>query len=251
MVRALLLALTLAISGCALLGSGEKPLKTVRYLNTPDRPGQTLIVLLPGIYDSDRTFARENFIRMARQRGLDADFVAADADVAYYLADTVVPRLETDVIGPARRAGYRNIWLVGVSLGGLGALAYLQRHPDQIRGVLLLSPYLGDGDAVEPIARAGSLAAWQPDGRCARDKFCTLWAWLKDYAAAPAKPGRPTMLLGYGDDDRFPEAHRLLAQALGPARTTVIRGEHDWTTWRRLWAQYLEQQWPERVLGAR
>lgn len=241
MVRALVLLHALFLSGCALLSGGTEPLKTERYSFSAGT-ADTLIVLLPGIYDGNQAFAREAFMSTAWEHGIRADFVAADTDVGYFMADTVVERLRQDVFLPARAKGYRNIWLVGVSLGGLGALAYVRRHPEDVHGVLLLSPYLGGPRTIGPIERAGSLAAWQPQEECAEKDFCSVWLWLQQYTGQAGVQGEPEMFLGYGSEDRFPAAHQLLAQALGSGRSMVVSGAHNWDTWRALWQRYLERE---------
>ena len=39
------------------------------------------------------------------------------------------------IFGPLRARGYREIWLAGASMGGLGVVAYARTHPAKIRGV--------------------------------------------------------------------------------------------------------------------
>lgn len=242
MMRTLILLSSLTFSGCALFASGQTPLKTVRYGSDPV-PHRTLVVLLPGRFDDAEDFARAGFIAMARARGVEADFLAVEAHLGYYRARTIVPRLHADVMVPAHRAGYTRIWLLGISLGGMGALLYLKDHPESVAGAALLSPYLGRDGLVADIARAGSLAAWQPPQDCLRESVCGLWRWLRDQSLAGAGADSP-LWLGYGERDRFPAAHRLLAEALTAERSLRIAGGHDWDTWRQLWSALLDHRWP-------
>src|SRR5712672_3477612 len=55
-----------------------------------------------------------------------ADIVVADLHFGYYLRQTAIERLREDVILPARTRGYQCISLVGISLGGFGALYYAE-----------------------------------------------------------------------------------------------------------------------------
>ena len=236
-MRYLLLLSSLIITACAALATGKKRLKTNLYKNTTTA-SPALLVLLPGLYDRPRHFARAGFIEAARSSPVTADLMTVNASHAYYRSRTIVTRLHHDVIGPAQRAGYQQIWLVGISLGGLGALLYLQAHSADVAGVVLLSPYLGEKKLLDQVAAAGSLAAWQPAPECTTDPLCGVWQWLQTYSEQPAGTRTPA-LLGYGQSDRFAQAHELLAHALGRSRTVVVNGGHNWTTWRQLWDRLL------------
>ncbi len=59
-------------------------------------------------------------MRAARDAGLTADIVAADAHLGYYERRVVHIRIDEDVIAAGTRSGPRRVWLAGISLGGLG-----------------------------------------------------------------------------------------------------------------------------------
>ena len=46
--------------------------------------------------------------------------------------------MQREIIGPARAFRYREIWLVGVSMGGLGAFFHERMHPGEITGLSCL-----------------------------------------------------------------------------------------------------------------
>ncbi len=240
-MRYLSLVVSLILAACTAFGTGEKRLKTVTY-QTAKQPSDTLLVLLPGLYDRPGDFNRAHFMDSARAASVPADLMTVNASYAYYRSRTILSRLQTDVIGPARRAGYKQIWLVGISLGGLGALLYLKAHPQDLAGVVLMSPYLGEDKLIARIAASGSLTDWQPDPECSADSICALWEWLREFSKHPPDQRTP-VLLGYGDRDRFATAHRLLAEALGRKRTVTVAGGHDWQTWQQLWRQFLAGPW--------
>ena len=75
----------------------------------------------------------------------------------YYLRRTAIERLREDVIVPAQRKGYGEIDLVGISLGGFGALYYAMHHPGEIARLFLLAPYLGEQPVVREICTAGGV----------------------------------------------------------------------------------------------
>lgn len=107
------------------------------------RAQERLIVFLPGIGDLAADFAARGFIGPIAQSGLAADAVAVDAHYGYYARRSVIDRLAHDVVLPARKRGYWEIWLVGISMGGLGALSYATQHPEHLDRVVLLAPDLG------------------------------------------------------------------------------------------------------------
>lgn len=155
-----------------------------------------LVVFLPGRGDRAADFAQHGFAAELERRGIAADVVAADAHSGYYADRSVVARLHADLLAPARAQGYREIWLVGISLGGLGALLTAIEHPKDIDGLVLLAPFLGETLPAE-IAAAGSLAAWEPrEGATGLPFEDQLWRHLRRYARG--EPGLPPLWLGYG-----------------------------------------------------
>ncbi len=105
------------------------------------RPGppstRCAVVFLEGRLDRPESFARAGFDRTLVAAGVDAELVAPDSHIGYFLQDTVVQRLAADVVAPLRARGHDRVWLVGISMGGTGALAYAQRHPDEFRNLLV------------------------------------------------------------------------------------------------------------------
>lgn len=229
----------LLLSGCSFLRPATVPLATDRDLATCSAKADTLLVFLPGAYSTIDEFVREGFVQEVRQRRIAADIVMADAHMAYYNNRTVIDRLEADVLVPARAAGYRSIWLVGISVGGFGALIHEEQRPGGVTGIVALAPYLGERELTREIGKAGGLAAWQaPAGPLPEDQVETrIWRWLQTQAKLRADA--PALYLAYGTEDRFAASHRLLAAALPPQRVFTTPGGHDWAPWRRLWQQVL------------
>lgn len=231
----------LLLSGCSFLRPATVPLATERNLASCGAKADTLLVFLPGAYSTIDEFVREGFVQEVRQRRTAADIVMADAHMAYYNNRTMIDRLEADVLVPARAAGYRAIWLVGISVGGFGALIHEEQLPGGVTGIVALAPYLGEGALTREIARAGGLAAWQaPTGPPPPEQMETrLWRWLQEQTKFPSAASAPALYLAYGTEDRFAESHRLLAAALPPQRVFTTPGGHAWAPWRRLWRQVL------------
>ncbi len=199
-------------------------------------PANPLLVLLPGAYSRPREFVDEGFVEALRRRGLTADVLVVDAHLRYYEEKTAVERLREDVVRPARARGVKQVWLVGISLGGMGALGYAARYGDEIAGVLALAPYLGRRSVQQEIAAAGGPKAWRtgtsaPEGD---DLEREIWRW------AAGAPATPPLWLGWGREDRFAEANRLFATLLPAGHHFDVAGDHDWPPWRALWERWLD-----------
>lgn len=234
--------LTFSLEGCNVLRVAKTPMET--RLDSADAAcvakADTLLVLLPGRYSSIDEFVSEGMVSAVRERRIAADVMLVDAHMGYYSNGAILDRLEADVFGPARAAGYRSVWLVGISLGGLGAVLHEEAMPGSIAGMVLLAPYLGEHEALKGIEASGGLRAWKaPAGPLPRDPMAPrIWRWLQAAASAP-EPALPAIYLGYGTEDRFLYSHKLLAAALPADRVFTTPGGHDWPQWRQLWQQTL------------
>jgi pimeloyl-ACP methyl ester carboxylesterase len=203
-----------------------------------------LIVFLPGISDLAEDFGHRGFVKALRRHHSATDAIALDAHFGYYSARNILQRLTDDVIASAHAAGYRKLWLVGISMGGFGAACYAARHAGAVEGIVLLAPYLGGGVLAKEIARAGGVRQWHPGHVKDTDYARHLWAWIKAWTEQrPDASGMPKIYLGYGSADRFASANRLLGEVLPEDHVFVVPGGHNWRTWERIWNLFLER-WP-------
>jgi pimeloyl-ACP methyl ester carboxylesterase len=196
----------------------------------------TRMAWIPGAYHAAQDFLTAGFAEAVRTRRLDLDLVFVDLEMEYVGDRRPLERLRSDIVLPARAAGV-SIWLCGISLGGLVALDYAATYPDEIDGICLLAPYLGNRILTAEIAQAPGLAAWQPGVLAETDEERRIWRYIKTRGA----DSRP-LYLGFGRGDRFSAAHQLLAAALPADAVNVIAGGHDWPTWSRLWENYLDSR---------
>ena len=231
------------LGGCGLLPRGTAvPMPLLREPAQAPGRADTLVVMLPGRFDRPQDFVREGLLADLRRQRADVDVLLADAHLGYYMDRSVLDRLREDVIGPARRQGYRQIWLAGISLGGFGALGYAARHGEapggEVDGVLAIAPYLGSDEVIRAIGREGGPQRWlaSPVKLAANDLEQDLWQWL---AHPPADA--PPVFLGFGRGDRMGGAHRLAAGLMPPGHVMQVEGGHDWAPWRALWQQWLAQ----------
>jgi len=230
-------------------------------------------VLLPGVYSRADDFVTEGFVADLQRIAPGCEVLLADAHLGYFVEGQLLRRLREDVMRPAGRAsasspsrgaeapadgtlgpeiqapGARPIrpWLVGISLGGLAALAYAMRHGNEVAGVLAIAPYLGRRELLRDISAAGGPAAWsqlphtpgvpsEPHAAIEDE----LWRWLARPGIGGASNG-PPIYLGYGRDDRFVDAQRVLQALLPAGQTDVVDGGHDWPPWRALWQRWLRR----------
>lgn len=229
-----LLALLLTACGMVVPPAVE-PMPTLADQPLGPERAVGVLVLLPGVGDRAATFEEQGVLVSVAELAPRFDVIAADAHYGYYLADSVQQRLEVDVIAPARAAGYRQVWLLGVSLGAFGALAHAAEHPDTVDGVVLLGPYLGDVAAEDSLLAAPSLAAWDPATLEGDGDWPALmrrvWTWLQQQTGPE---GRSVVLMGYGDRDGPGTLDEQLARALPPSHFVQRPGGHAWSVWRPL-----------------
>lgn len=224
-----LLSAIVFLTGCIGLAPTETPISGIATARS-DSPKDTLVIMLPGRGDRANTFIAHGFQSEGLKQGIDT--IAVDAHLGYYMKRNLLPRLHEDIVLPARAAGYKKIWLLGISMGGFGSLLYAIEHSDAIDGIILLAPYLGDARLAEEIDASGGLAVWSGKSANFEEYEVGVWAWLQ--SAVYSHNGMP-IILGYGESDGAAETHKVLARALDPSDVYTRPGGHKWTTWRPLW----------------
>lgn len=233
--------LLVLLSGCAQLVPREPvaPVE-VEWLVGDGRAGEgrRLIVFLPGRWSGVGEFGREGFGEMVQRLAPETDAVAVDLHLGYYKDRSAVVRLRSDVVAPARRAGYGEIWFVGTSLGGLGSLLYGLEEAGGVERFVLLAPFLGEEGIVNEIEQAGGLRAWEPGVIGEEDYQRKLWSGMRGVALGQ-RGDFPEMWLGFGEGDRLARSNGFFAQEVLEGRAVTVDGGHDWEAWRRLFEIYL------------
>ena len=208
----------------------KRPLATAGcHAGAPD-----LLVMLPGAYMRAEDYAAAGFFAAVEARRLALDVVAVDLDLAAISTGDALPALYDDILVPARTR-YRRIWLGGISLGGLLALAQAAGAPESIDGLCLIAPYPGNRLTLNAIDHAGGLDAWVPSADDLADPEFLVWDWLRrPPAALPA-------FVGWGEDDRFAAGMAAIAHRFPEAARCTLPGGHDWPVWTRLWERFLDR----------
>jgi pimeloyl-ACP methyl ester carboxylesterase len=238
-----------SLLGCASWLPAPTPMRAVDYAlddhhATRAEPRRCLLVLLPGMGDDAEDFVEQGFVAEVQRRQLSIDVVAAQATLGYYAKGTFAERLYQDVVRPRLRHAYREVWLAGVSMGGMGTLLYARSRPTaEVTGVIAIAPYLGDRDLIEAIDGAGGLARWKAPPRVESITEDTwqpeLWRYLQ--AVTQGRERGPVLHIAYGAQDRLAHADSLLAAAVPKPQVYVSAGGHKWATWRGLFARFLDE----------
>ena len=230
-----LVLLFLSQSGC----STNAPLKSLYYNAGDFAPPKKMIVFLRGRGGSHEDFATEGFVDAVKNRNLPYDMVAPNAHFGYYIGETLVARLKADIIEPAKVQGYEKIWLVGASMGGLGALMYSRYYPEDVEGVYIIAPFLGYDSIINEISAAGGVRRWEPGEYNPDDDWQRmLWDWLKKHTN---NKNKPAIYLGYGTEDSYVKAQRLVKDLLPEDHVFTTSGGHTPKTMKKLWDIFLEQ----------
>lgn len=226
----LLLALGMLV-GCYPKGHPDQPIPTL--LVPAQATATRLVVVLPGRGDDLQALQRSGIASAIQSRWPDADVILSGLAIGYYLQGSAIQRLHDEIQLPAATRGYREVWLLGASLGGLGALMIDGRWPRSVDGMILMAPYLGEKPLLDEIAAAGGPIGWdagpvpaQVDGNNFQHE---LWRNLQGWARDPSRAQQ--VWLAYGDHDKLRDSMSLLIPLLPPSHVMLRRGGHDWTTW--------------------
>lgn len=222
---------TLGLSGCASLHpAGDAPIPKL-HIPAP-QPATRLVVILPGRSDDLDDLRRSGIAEAVQGAWPDADVQLIELRLGDYRRGDAPERLHAQVVAPAHASGYRQVWLGGASMGGMGVLMYERLYPGDVDGLLLLAPYLGDRAILKEIRDAGGLAQWAPgpvQPVTAKTWQRELWRHLQGWQRDPARTRR--VWLAYGDRDRLRDAIGVLAPVLPADHVMVRPGGHTWTVW--------------------
>jgi len=211
-------------------------MRTITHLAKPDSIAPTIAVLLPCAYGTPEDFEREGFISAVSERALEIDIVLADMNLEQITNGTALTLLRDTIITDALQAGYTNIILMGISIGGFMAISYAVHYPEEIDNIYLIAPYLGNRMITDEIISAGGILRWSSTNNSEDDHERRAWQWLKTEANHTTK-----VHLGYGNSDRFAAAHKMLADLLASDQVEVLHGGHEWSTWRNIWDRFLDR----------
>lgn len=190
------------------------------------------LVLLPGAQMHPSHVVQAGLPALLDASGVALDLYVPDLHIDPADGRRTLDRLTHEVLAPLRQR-YQQLWLGGISLGGLLALHQAQSDASGLHGLCLLAPYPGSRLTTNAINKAGGLDAWAPTEAQGRDPEFMVWQGLRD--GLPRLP----CFMGYGEADRFADTMQPLAQRLPQACIHTVAGGHDWLAWLPLWQAFL------------
>lgn len=206
---------------------------------------ETLLVWLPPAGARPEAFLEQGFVAALRAAALPVDCVLVGVEDRQAMDRSATAAVHEQVILPARAAGYRQIWMAGISLGAFNALHYAARHAACLAGMFLLAPYPGTRDILLEIGAAGGPLAWAASAPSDLRDERIWWHWLVQQACRDEWP--VPVWYASGGADRFAAGQAVLAGLLPQRRVRHGPGGHEWAVWLRLWQETLAEGAPFHV----
>lgn len=220
MHRVFIFTFIITLTGCVYIKQPDEKLKVHQLspLNTKNH----LIIILPGITDSLDTLRNNKLLKKIYICNPDVNIIYVNAHFGFYRTKTIVERLHKDIILPAHNKGISDIWLFGISLGGLGSLTYHNKHPDMISGVITLAPFLG-------LTRDFNLYQLEKNNKIYLKDFINFWQKTEKTLSLQKK-----VYLGFTKGDNYFKQQQWLADFLPEEHVTKGSGAHDWSSWKKI-----------------
>ncbi len=227
------------------------------WLYVPDEPPHMVIYLLHGHGGQGRDWIEQGDVPALLDRLIAEDrlppvvAVMPDAGTSWYVnspkgamesafMEDLLPTVETE-IGIRLQRDERA--MIGVSMGGYGALRLAMRYPERFGAAALLAPacYVPVPPEASGARSAGVFgkAGFNPV-LWMRHNYPAYWDGFV------AKGLTLPLFLGAGDDDHYNTAaqatllYERLQRAGLPAQLRIVDGGHDWPTWKGMEEEALD-----------
>ena len=209
----------------------DRPLP-VEWHPATTQPASRAVIVLPGRSDDLAGLRASGVADAIHGAWPDADVLLVELSLGDYQRGNGPQRLHDEVMPDVRRRGYREVWLSGASMGGMGTLLYDRVYPGDVDGLILLAPYLGDADLHREIVAAGGLRSWNAGPPAEVDTAHwqrELWRHLQTLTGGATQSRRVWVAWGESDPLRTPIS--LFAGSLPSAQTLERDGGHRWSVW--------------------
>ena len=199
------------------------------------------MVFLPGAGDTAEDYAEHGFVAELRRARIRADVASVDATQHYYRRGDVMQRLRDDVLQPARER-YETLWLVGISMGGGGALRFAADHPGLVDGVTVIAPFMGSRAWMRRIRGLGGASHLELSEAERANAYGRAWHWV-GHREAP-------LYVAWGAEDFLRDVAETMALELPASHVIRGGGGHAWVAWRDLWKGFIRGGALQRACGA-
>jgi enterochelin esterase-like enzyme len=221
------------LNGCVFFEKPAAATPTMTIAAPAPSAIKRMVIVLPGRGDNLMDLQRSGIAAVIQQQLPDADVMLVAMSLPYYMEGRSVQRLHEEIVVPAKQRGYADIYLAGASMGGMGVLLYEREHPNEMNGLILMAPYMGDASLIKEIKAAGGLAQWNAGpvpAELDRDKV-PREEWRVAQSIANNRNRANNVWLVCGQNDRFNGAAQLIAQGLPPGHFIEPAGGHAWVVW--------------------
>ncbi len=223
-------------SACSYLKPSKPHMEVVNFHTSPTN--ENIVILLPGLGMAIEDYQKQAVVEKIRACNQNIDIIGADAYVAYYRDKTLDAKLYHDVIKPAQAAGKKKIWLLGTSLGGFGAIIYRTIRPQDLAGIIIMAPYIGEQDDFDTYSALRASNDKNQSIDIDIPEFVDFWDNLAQTAHDPTAV---EIILAYGEQDKFATMQTWLAQLLPKEQVVTAAGAHKWKVWNSIWEDTLSK----------
>lgn len=218
------------LTGCVNFRSVEEEIP-VRFVPAASERAKLAVVFLPGRGDSMDAFVDAGFLDDLKEAGVEADAWMVDAHLGYYRSQTLDEKMRRAVF--EKIAGYEEVWVVGVSLGALGAVLLEAGESERWDHMILLGPYVGDGKGFFRRSGVADATRQAIDSAVGPEHLRLFWNWMIAYSGGGGE--RPELWAAWGESDRFSDYQEYLRAYIADERLITVPGGHDWQSWREAW----------------
>lgn len=232
MLNKLVIVITLfLINGCYSSRLTTLPINFLKY-PSPTSNTEHLVVFLVGIGDKASAFERSGFFDKIQSFKFDS--IVVDSHFGYYKEHSISQRIYEDILKPNREK-YSKITILGISLGGYGAIKTASDYPEFVDNIILIAPFLGSKNSATKLAEIESLKTWHKIDDSNLGYFEDSWQLLHKIIIVQKTP----IFLAFGESDKFALQSNQLAIYLDKNNVLRVKGGHNWRTWRNVWNKIL------------
>ncbi|MGB0495814.1 MAG: alpha/beta hydrolase-fold protein [Kangiellaceae bacterium] len=223
--------LALVLCGCYSQRPTTVPITNIKYASATNQTAH-LVIFLIGIGDNISAFERAGFFK--RKAKFKFDSIVVDSHFGFYKNHSISTRIFEDIL-KSSRSKYKKITLLGISLGGYGAIKTASDYPTYVDNIILVAPFLGSQGIAKMQARHQSYETWRPTENTELGYFEDSWNLLYKLLKIEKIP----LTLAYGKEDKFAMQSNQLAKYLNQENVVKVKGKHNWQTWLKIWTKLL------------